>query len=253
MVHRRLAELKLAFMLFTRFPVGRLKGTVPDVGASGWAWPLAGFAVAVPASLVYLLLYTAGLGAQVSAFGLVATLALCSGAMHEDGLADMADGFGGGRSKDQKLDIMRDSRIGSYGVLALIFAVAIHVSLIARLQDPSLVIPATIGLSMASRGCLPFWLRWMPPARQDGLGQTVSIVSRGTALASIAIGFAGLLAVGLLAAIVGFCAVMACGAAVSGLAMKQIGGQTGDVMGSIQKLSEIAGWAVITLLMASTS
>ena len=248
MLSRRLAEFKLAFLLFTRFPVGRVADPVPAMGASSWAWPLAGLAVCVPASLAYLLLYAAGLGPQVAALGLVAVLALCSGAMHEDGLADMADGFGGGHSTRQKLDIMRDSRIGSYGVLALIFAVAIHVSLIARLDDPALVIPAAIGLSMASRGCLPLWLRWMPPARTDGLGRTVKSVSLGNAFVAATIGFAGLASVGFLPAILAFCAVLACGAGVSVLALKQIGGQTGDVMGALQKLSEIAGWAVLAAL-----
>ncbi len=245
MLKSRLNQAKLAMMLLTRIPMGNLADPVPSTASSGWAWPLAGLAIALPASLLYLGLYEIGFGAQVSSLGLIALQALLSGAMHEDGLADMADGFGGGHTKQRKLEIMRDSRIGSYGVLALIFAVALHISLITAIEAPHIVIPAAIGIAMASRGLLPLWVRRMPPAREDGLGRTASDIPKVSVLVALAIGLCGLLTLGLVPAVLVFAAMLLAGGLVYLLAMKQIGGQTGDVIGAIQKLSELAGWAVL--------
>lgn len=245
MLNTRLNQAKLAMMLLTRIPMGNLADPVPSTASSGWAWPLAGLAISLPASLLYLGLSEIGLGAQVSALGLLAAQALLTGAMHEDGLADMADGFGGGTTRQRKLEIMRDSRIGSYGVLALIFALALHISLVTEIAAPQTVIPAAIGIAMASRGLLPFWLRQMPPARADGLGRTASNIPKGSVCFSALIGLCGLFLLGPVAAMLVFAAILLAGALVYLLAMKQIGGQTGDVIGAIQKLSELSGWAML--------
>lgn len=249
MLKARLTEVRLALMLLTRFPVGNLDDPAPTMGASAWAWPLAGLAVSAPSALVYYVLYSAGFGAQISALGMVGTATVLSGALHEDGLADMADGFGGGQTKQRKLEIMRDSRIGSYGVLALIFAVAFHISFIAALETPRTVLFAAIGIAMASRGALPLWLHLMPPARQDGLGRAATSVPKAGVSCALAIGFVSLLPLGLIPALIIFAALMVCGGLVCLLAMKQIGGQTGDVIGAIQKLSELSGWAVLLVLL----
>lgn len=249
MLKDRLNQAKLALMLLTRIPVGHLRGQVPSTASSGWAWPLAGLAIALPASLVYLGLDVIGFGAQVSALGMIAVSTILSGAMHDDGLADMADGFGGGSTKEQKLEIMRDSRIGSYGVLALIFAVALQVSFVTALESPAIVIPTAIGIAMASRGLLPFWLRYMPPAREDGLGRTATGISRSTVFSAAGIGLLGLLSLGLLLAVCVFAGMLLAGAAVCLLAIRQIDGQTGDVIGAIQKISEISGWAILVIVL----
>lgn len=245
MLNTRLNQVKLAMMLLTRIPMGNLADPVPSTASSGWAWPLAGLAISLPACLLYFSLYQTSFGAQVSALGLVAAQALLTGAMHEDGLADMADGFGGGTTKERKLEIMRDSRIGSYGVLALIFALALQVSLITEIAAPHVVIPAAISIAMASRGLLPLWLRLMPPARADGLGRTASGIPLISVCISAGIGLCGLFLLGPLAAILVFAAMLLTGVLVYLLAMKQIGGQTGDVIGAIQKLSELSGWAML--------
>jgi adenosylcobinamide-GDP ribazoletransferase len=248
MLNTRLNQFKLAMMLLTRIPVGNLADPVPSTASSGWAWPLAGLAISLPGCLVYFSLYYAGFGAQVSALGLVAAQALLTGAMHEDGLADMTDGFGGGTTKERKLEIMRDSHIGSYGVLALIFAVALQISLVAEIAAPHIVVPAAIGIAMASRGLLPFWLRQMPPARADGLGRSASNIPFISVCITALIGLCGLFILGPLAAVLVIAAMLLTGALVYLLAMKQIGGQTGDVIGAIQKLSELSGWATLLVI-----
>jgi len=248
MLRRRLAEARLAMLLLSRIPAGRIGDPIPAIGASAWAWPLVGAVIAAPAALVYLLFHMIGLGAQAAALGMVAAMALLSGAMHEDGLADMADGFGGGRDKLRKLEIMRDSRIGSYGVLALIFAVAFQMSLIAELADPSRVIPVAIGIAMASRSFLPLWLWVLPPARPDGLGQSAAQVSPTAVVMALLFGLLGLLSLGLMTALWVGGAMLLCTTLVAMLAKSQIGGQTGDVIGAMQKIAELTGWAVVIAL-----
>ena len=249
MQRARLAEARLAILLLTRIPVGYLRDPIPATGASAWAWPLAGLIAMLPASLVYWGLHAAGFGPTVAALGLICAATLLTGAMHEDGLADMADGFGGGQTRTRKLEIMRDSRIGSYGVMALILSVALHVSLIARLDNPALVVPAALGLSMASRAMLPFWLARMPAARADGLGHGAAQVPATCVYVAVALGLFGVLPLGFGVGAVIFAGVVVATALVAALALRQIGGQTGDVIGAMQKLAELSGWGVAVYLV----
>ena len=249
MQRARLAEARLAILLLTRIPVGYLRDPIPATGASAWAWPLAGLIAMLPASLVYWGLHAAGFGPTVAALGLICAATVLTGAMHEDGLADMADGFGGGQTRTRKLEIMRDSRIGSYGVMALILSVALHVSLIARLDNPALVVPAALGLSMASRAMLPFWLARMPAARADGLGHGAAQVPATCVYVAVALGLFGVLPLGFGVGAVIFAGVVVATALVAALALRQIGGQTGDVIGAMQKLAELSGWGVAVYLV----
>src|ERR1019366_4569859 len=108
-------------MLLTRLPVGWFSGTQAPAGIADavWAFPIAGAVVGGIGGGVFWGCSALGLPPAVAAvWTLVATL-LVTGALHEDGLADTADGFGGGRTREQKLEIMRDSRIGSFGALAV--------------------------------------------------------------------------------------------------------------------------------------
>ena len=249
MLRARLAEARLAILLLTRIPVGYLRDPIPATGASAWGWPLAGAVAMLPAGLIYWALHAAGFGPTVAALGLIFATTLLTGAMHEDGLADMADGFGGGQTRARKLEIMRDSRIGSYGVTALILTVALQVALIARLDHPALVVPAALGLSMASRAMLPFWLARMPAARADGLGHGAAQVPATCVYVAVALGLFGVLPLGFGVGAVIFAGVVVATALVAALALRQIGGQTGDVIGAMQKLAELSGWGVAVYLV----
>ena len=90
------------------------------------------------------------------------------GRLHEDGLADTADGFGGGETREQKLDIMRDSRTGAFGACALALSILLRVSALASLADPALVVPALIAAHGGARAMLPVFMFFVPPARRDG-------------------------------------------------------------------------------------
>jgi adenosylcobinamide-GDP ribazoletransferase len=244
----RLAEFQIAVMLLTRLPAGRISGTAPGMAASSWAWPLAGALVGGIAAMIFAVACALGLPAEISALLALAAGILATGGMHEDGLADMADGCGGGRDRAQKLEIMRDSRIGSYGVLALLVSVGLRVAGMAALGAPAVVVPALIALAMASRAALPLWLALLPPARTDGLGHGAARPKAGTVALALILGQAGWLLLPAGCWLPVAAAVVFGGAIASLIALRQLGGQTGDALGAAQQGAEIFAWLTLTIL-----
>lgn len=244
------AEIAAALRFYTRLPVAGDDGA-RGFAQSQWATPLAGAAIGLGVAFMLWLAAWLGLPPQLAAAFAIAAGVWLTGALHEDGLADTADGFGGGRSRDDKLAIMRDSRVGSYGVIALCLSLLIRWAALAALAEASLASAAVAAIAAhaASRAVLPALLAALPPARADGLAAGVGLVERGTALAALAIGFAFLLPGGLAFA---FAASLILGLAawlVARLAMRQIGGQTGDVLGAVQQGAEIAILATAATLL----
>lgn len=232
---RRWAELRLALALLTRLPTGLIADPVPKMSAAAWAFPLAGLAVGLCAAAVYVLALAAGLPALVAAgLGLGTQIAL-TGGLHEDGLADLCDGFWGGRDRERRLEIMRDSRIGSYGGLALILSVGLRWSALAAIPDAG---TALIVAAMASRAAPVALLHWLPPARDNGLGAAAANVGGGQLAVALVLGLAPLLfwPQGIAAAVLAALAV----ALLAMAAKARIGGQTGDVLGASQQIAEIA-------------
>lgn len=242
---RRADELRLAFLLLTRLPVAAIPGAAPTMAASSWAWPIVGLVVGGIAGALALLCLALGLTPLMAALAALAVGALLTGAMHEDGLADLADGFGGGRDRDRKLEIMRDSRIGSYGVLALVLATGFRAAGISALATSGGLILAFPALAAASRAALPAALVLLPPARTDGLGRAATGTEPRPAAVAALIGFACLLPFGVGVALAVTLVIAGTAAAIAVLAMRQIGGQTGDVLGAMQVLCECAGWATL--------
>jgi len=185
------------------------------------------------------------IGAAACALG---ASALLTGGLHEDGLADVADGFGGGRDKAAKLEIMRDSRLGSYGALALLVSFGAKASALAALPQNA-AIAALIAAHALARGILPAMAMSMPYARSDGLAAAAGRPEAATA--AIAVGLAVLIAFLALpiGAAVGSVLMAAISAVIIGvLASRQIGGQTGDVLGCAEQVAETA----ILLLIAAS-
>ncbi|MEB3418895.1 adenosylcobinamide-GDP ribazoletransferase [Salipiger marinus] len=240
-----LAQAQVALMLLTRLPAGGLE-TAPPMARSVWAWPLVGALVGGIAALVY---GAASLVLPPMACALLAMAAavLATGGLHEDGLADCADGFGGGTTRARKLEILRDSRIGSYGVLALGLVLALRATALAHLP-PAQAMTALVAMGAASRALLPLWLRLLPPARADGLGRAAMGPTRGGVLVAGLLGLAALLLLGPVAALVTGAAMLAASAAFAGLALRQIGGQTGDVLGAQQQVADLAGLLALLAL-----
>lgn len=246
---RRADELRLAFQLLTRLPVGTIDGDPPTMAASSWAWPIAGAAIGAIGAVVCGVSLWLGLPPAMAALLTLAVTALATGAMHEDGLADLADGFGGGRDKARKLEIMRDSRIGAYGVVALVLALGIRAAGIAAAADLGTAGAALFGLAAASRAVLPTILVAVPPARSDGLGHGAAGDDHRPAVVAGILGLACLLPLGLGAAVAMAAVIALATWAAAVLAIRQIGGQTGDVMGAIQQVAECGGWIALMVLL----
>jgi adenosylcobinamide-GDP ribazoletransferase len=240
-VRQRLAELQVAVMLLTRLPAGRLSGTAPSLAQASWAFPLAGALVGGIVAGVFAGGQMLGWHGPVAAgVALVAGL-LATGGLHEDGLADVADGFGGGHTRARKLEIMKDSRLGSYGAIALVMALGLRWILVAQEGHWWPI----VALAMASRAVLVAALAAMPAARADGLGKAAAGVGAWRVVVALVLGAAALGGLGAAAALKTGVAMLAAALALGWLAYRQIGGQSGDVLGAMQIVTEIAGWLVL--------
>lgn len=234
-----------AFGLLTRIPV---PFTAPRPNGV-WAWPLVGMVTGAVALTLGGLAQAGGVLAGVSAVLVIATQAVLTGALHEDGLADCADGFWGGHDKARRLEIMKDSRIGSYGAMALMLALMARWSALA-----ALIGAGAWGLALApmilSRAAMGVVMAGLPNARAGGLSAQHGRPSGAAALAGVGIalalclGFAGWAALALALAV----GVVTAGVAL--VARGKIGGQTGDVLGATQALTEIAALALASACLS---
>lgn len=250
---RPLRDIRDAMSALTRLPMGRREhDRIRPLAEAAWTFPIVGLVVGGIGGGVFALATWLGLPATVAALLCVGSLVAVTGAFHEDGLADVADGFGGGWDRDSKLRIMRDSRIGTFGVIAIVLSLGLRAAAIAALAEPVVVASAVILAGIVSRASIPFVQRALPPAREDGLGAGAGVPTvRGVAAATL-LSLAA--AVALLPLPVAGAAVVAIAIVVWGvavLARRQIGGFTGDVLGAVQQVSEIAALlAVVALLEA---
>lgn len=243
------ADLRMATSFVTILPVASSKPAGDGaVARATWALPVAGLLVGLFGALVYKIAIGFGLTPSLAALLALATTALITGALHEDGLADTADGLGGGRTRERKLEIMRDSRIGTYGVCTLILSFGLRWSALATIADPWAVMLALCAAHAAARAGVPAFMSLVPPARADGLSASAgSPPGRSVAIASVLGTLALALALGSAKALVGLVLLSLAGLLLARLAVRQIGGQTGDILGAFEQMGEI----LILLVAAS--
>ena len=239
-----------ALRFFTRLRLGAPAPAAPlDISRIAWAAPVAGAVVGLIGALVLALTALLGLPLLLRAGLATAALVAATGALHEDGLADVADGFGGGLTRERKLEIMRDSRVGAYGALALALALILRVGALAAALDGglwrgslSLILVAAL-----SRAASLTPLALLAPARADGSGAAAGLLDSSALAAAwgaallIALAL-GLAALGLIHALLAALMSGAGALGVVALARRAIGGQTGDVAGAAQQCGEIAAW-----------
>lgn len=236
-----------ALVWLTRLPLRGIQ-TVP-LAQAVWAFPLVGAVVGLWGGMALALAAWLGLSPFASALVALAAMTLVTGALHEDGLADYADGCGGAPPA-RALEIMRDSRIGSYGVLALILVIALKAAALADLA-PGTAMAALIGTAALSRAGMAVALWRMPAARPDGLGRLAGRPSgTGSALA-VGLGCACLLPLGLGAtlAAAGVCAIAQ--VLLARHARRRLGGQTGDVLGALQQVGEVTALLALSAIAAT--
>jgi adenosylcobinamide-GDP ribazoletransferase len=231
-------ELRLAARFLTRLPVLALEFTGhTSLAAASWAFPVVGLGVGIIGAIALGLAHWLGIPADVSAALALAAMVVVTGALHEDGLADTADGFGLIGDAERRLAAMRDVRTGAFGITALLIVFALRWSALGGLGADGAV--ALIGAATISRGVLPYVMHAVPNARSDGLSAGAGRPEFRPALwaliiaaivALFAFGFGGAIVVLVVAGLI------ATGLAV--LARRLIGGQTGDVLGAIQQIVE---------------
>jgi adenosylcobinamide-GDP ribazoletransferase len=213
------------------------------------AFPLAGMLIALPSAFLAAFLSALQTNALFTAFLVIAVQALTNGALHEDGLVDTADGLGGGRDRESALAIMKDSRVGTYGAVALILSFGLRASALASFLPhlpPIGAALALLGAAALSRTAMVWHWSRLPPARRDGVAasagapepQATSLaLASGTILSLLLFFAAGLPAVASLLALAAF------GLVVPGfgrIVSHKLGGHTGDTIGATQQLTEIA-------------
>ncbi len=242
-------DFLIALAFSTRLPAARtlaIGGT--ELARASWALPLVGALVGLCGAAVYLVAHIACLQRLPGAALALAATILLTGCLHEDGLADTADGFGGGASREPKLEIMRDSRIGTYGVCALAVFLLVRASALASVAQPVHAALALVAAHAAARALLPAFMWVVPAARRDGLAADAGAPPTTSVVAA---GLIGAVALGLgLGPARGAAALVLLGvtfALMARLTIRQIGGQTGDVLGALEQ----AGEAVVLLCAAA--
>ncbi len=247
---RIITDLRIAISFVTILPVGPSKPLGDDaVARASWALPLAGLLVGLAGAAAFAIAARFGLTSGPAAMLALAATALITGALHEDGLADTADGLGGGRTRERKLEIMRDSLIGTYGTCALVLSLGLRWSALAAIADPSMAALALLSAHAAARAGLPAFMSLVPPARRDGLSAGAGQPPGQSTAIAFGLGTLCLLVVlGPGKALIGLVLLSVAGLIVARLAIRQIGGQTGDILGAFEQIGEIA----ILLLSAAS-
>lgn len=241
----RVQDLRVAAALLTRLPVALEPETAAARSrAAIWAYPAVGAIVGLFGGVVYAVAVGLGGAPGVAAALAIATQAIVTGFLHEDGLADSADGLGGGRDPEARLLIMRDSRLGAFGAGALMLVLLARWSAIAALPPGAAIVALTVAGAL-SRAAMVGAMWVLPFARQDGLAAMVGRPSNETALAGLALAALIALVAGWLG-VVAVALVGAAAAAVSIAALRRIGGQTGDVLGAVQQASEVVALAALS-------
>lgn len=233
-------ELATAFQFLTRLPMPSVTFEEDSLSRSVKFFPLVGLAVGSGAALLQSVLIV-HLARPLTAFVVLTYLVLITGCLHEDGLADTADGFGGGWTKDRVLAILRDSRIGSYGAIALVLSLLARYLLLASLPMERFIAYVISAHVLCRWSSLPLSY-FLPPAReQEGQGARIAKLTSfssllfGSALSTAIVIFAlrrssvaPLLVAPLIVLVSGW------------FYNKKIGGITGDCFGATNQLTEIA-------------
>ena len=248
-VRRELAAMRAAVMFFTRVPVPSSVNHDPADLQRATAWfPLVGWLVGAVAAGVWWSAAQVWPPAVASGLSLAATL-LLTGAFHEDGFADVCDGFGGGYTKERVLEIMRDSRVGAFGAIGVVMMLGLKWQMVASL-------PVTLGAGVLlaghalSRAAAVSLMAVLPYVREEaGKAKPLATELGGGRLVVALV--CGLAPLGLLPA---KCAVAVASVAVVWLLLarwfkRRIGGYTGDCLGAAQQVTEVVFYLSVTALL----
>ncbi len=231
---------KIALVFLTRLPL-KVEGTISlrDLAAAAHLFPLVGLVVGALGGLVLFLAQALGVPPLAAALLGLAAAAALTGALHEDGLADTADALGA-HTRARALDIMKDSRIGSYGAVALILAFGLKATALADLSGPSAAL-ALVAAAALGRGLIPAVMRLQPSARAEGLAAAAGAPPMALALTALALGVAvPAVLLPLAPALAALAVALGAGALVAWRLGRRFGGCTGDTLGAVEQIVETA-------------
>lgn len=245
----------MGMRFFSRLPVGEGPHEVPNLSQMAPALPFVSVAIAFLPALVLMGLCWLSAPPMVAATVGVGLMVALTGAMPEDALADSADGLFGGHSIDRRLEIMKDSRHGTYGVVAIVLSLVLRITVLGSiaaanpLAAGALMVGATV---IARSGSL--WLSVaLPAAREGGASASAGRVSRPAFL--VGAGFAAVLTFVFAAPFAGLFGVALALLLATGVASawvwtcrRLIGGQTGDLIGALHALIELAVLAIFAVV-----
>ena len=235
---------------YSRLPVPTLSfevepHAVPDFTRAIWAVPVIGAIIGGLAGLFAWIALQIGLSPLIAAVLAISAIILSTGCFHEDGLADSADGFWGGMTIERRLEIMKDSRVGSYGAAALVLSIGLRVACLAeifRLTGPDGAW-LMIGIASFTRACALIPTLVLPLARESGIAKAAPQPRIGGVLWALGLGIvcfaASTSALPMTVFLVIIPAILAIWLAIAIMKAK-IAGYTGDTLGASQQLGEMA-------------
>jgi adenosylcobinamide-GDP ribazoletransferase len=230
-------DLLGAVSFLTRVPAGAGTRTPEELARSVPWFPVVGAGVGLAVAGVYAAARALLPPLPAATVAVVAGVCL-TGAFHEDGLGDTADAFGGGRDREDTVRILKDPRLGTFGVLAVAASLLLRVGAVAALA-PGAALAALPAAHALSRAAAVATMAALPAAAETGLGAAYALaLSRRRALGGAAAGLAAALALLGLAGLVAAAAAGLAALALGRLAVRRLGGVTGDVLGAIQQVGE---------------
>jgi adenosylcobinamide-GDP ribazoletransferase len=237
---RELRHFFVGIMFLTRLPVPTdLRHVEGALARSARYFPIVGVLIGAMTGGVFMLV-SWFLPAPIAAGLALAAGLLITGALHEDGFADTCDGLGGGATREHALEIMRDSRIGTYGAAALIMSIGLRWATLAQLS-PTQGLSALIICHAISRGMIPPVLVSAGYARTRGLASSVAEgVTGAEAVVAILLTLAVAMIVGPAAGLGAFATAVGASGIMLAILVRKLGGYTGDGLGAIQQMAEIA-------------
>ncbi len=247
-------EIKIFFtalMFFTRIPCPKWVNHDPEyLNKSSIYLPLIGVIVALPTSGIYYLSQYIGFPNEISVILSIITSILITGAFHEDGFADVCDGFGGGWTKSKILDIMKDSRVGTYGLVGLTLLILLKFFFLTELRVTGFLI-VSICAHVLSRYTALTFIYFDEYAREDLQSKAKPLatkISNCRFLFATIFALLSLLIFQSVAVFLVLIPLLVLRLYFSWYFKKWIGGYTGDCLGAVQQMSEVIIYACIYLL-----
>lgn len=254
-----LDDLARATGFLSRLPVPArfFKDHDGSLARAAGMFPLAGLAIGLGSGLVILALSWTGANPALTALIALITLTGLTGALHEDGLADSADALGARGGREHSLEIMKDSRIGAYGVLALLSAFslkAVALTIVITVTGGWTALLLVCASAAISRTAMIWHWTRLPAARPGGVASSVGVPEEAAAKFAYALGGASFLILvavsfGLIAALVSFVLIAAATQRWTALVRERIGGYTGDTLGATQQIAETVCLTTLALLL----